>query len=77
MWENDNIHYDAKGLLARIANFGLAASLLACGANLASAQTSQTPTTPQDKQAIAAAQDEGLSWHGITLYGIVDIGFPV
>ena len=46
---------------------------MVCGA--AQAQTSQTPTTPQDKQAIAAATDEGLTWHGITLYGIVDIGF--
>jgi predicted porin len=49
--------------------------LLASGANLAQAQTSQTPTSPQDKAAQKAAVDEGLSWHGITLYGIVDIGY--
>jgi predicted porin len=61
--------------LIRLVKLGLAAGLLLGGANLAQAQTSQTPTTPQDKQAIAAAVDEGLTWHGITLYGIVDVGF--
>jgi predicted porin len=55
--------------------YALALSLVAGAANLAQAQTSQTPTSPQDKAAQAAAVDEGLSWHGITLYGIVDIGF--
>jgi predicted porin len=71
MWENDSLLGAGKAQLARLVKIACAAGLLACGANMAQAQTSQTPTTPQDKQAI----DEGLSWHGITLYGIVDIGF--
>jgi predicted porin len=58
-----------------LVKLGLTLGLLAGGANLAQAQTSQTPTTPQDKAAQAVAVEEGLSWHGITLYGIVDVGF--
>jgi predicted porin len=75
MSQNDSVSSTGKARPTRFVGLGLAAGLLAGGANVALAQTSQTPTTPQDKQAIAAAKDEGLSWHGITLYGIVDIGF--
>ena len=74
MLQNDSVSNIGKVRLMRFVRLGLAAGLLAGGANVALAQTSQTPTTPQDKQAIAAAKDEGLSWHGITLYGIVDLG---
>ncbi len=63
------------GRLAYAIRCALALGLLAGVANLAQAQTSQTPTSPQDKAAQTAAVDQGLSWHGITLYGIVDIGY--
>ena len=75
MSQNDSLLDMGTARLTRLVRLGLAAGLLVGGANIAQAQTSQTPTTPQDKQAIAAAVDEGLTWHGITLYGIVDIGF--
>lgn len=75
MRENDCRLETGAQRIERLVKLGWAVALLACGANVAQAQTAQTPTTPQDKQAIAAAQDEGLSWHGITLYGIIDIGF--
>src|ERR1700733_13803708 len=57
--------------LSRAVKFALTLGFLACSANLAHAQTSPAPSTPSQ----TAAVDEGLSWHGITLYGIVDLGF--
>lgn len=57
--------------LSRAVKCALTLGFLACGANLAHAQTSPAPSTPSQ----TAAVDEGLSWHGITLYGIVDLGF--
>lgn len=63
------------GRLARAIRYGLAVGLLATGTSLAQAQTSSTPSTPSEKAATAASVDEGLSWHGITLYGIVDVGY--
>ena len=56
--------------LGRAIKCALTLGLLTCGANLAFAQASPAPSTPSEKAAV----DEGLSWHGITLYGIVDIG---
>jgi len=57
--------------LARAIKCALALWWLACGASLAQAQSAPAPSTPSQ----AAAVDEGLTWHGITLYGIVDLGF--
>jgi predicted porin len=44
---------------------GALASVLSIAAGVAQAQSTAAP---------AAAPDESLTWHGITLYGIVDIG---
>jgi predicted porin len=57
--------------LARFIRLGLAAAAATGAMNVAQAQTAPVPSTP----STAAAVDEGLSWHGITLYGIVDLGF--
>jgi predicted porin len=54
----------ARGGLGGLQSLLLVAALGAVG--LAQAQTASAPATP--------AVDEGLSWHGITLYGTVDIG---
>jgi predicted porin len=59
-----------RSRLGRAVKCALALAFLASGANLAQAQTSPAPSTPSEKAAV----DEGLSWHGITLYGIVDLG---
>jgi predicted porin len=56
--------------LARAVRCVLAVGVLATGANLSHAQSAPAPSTPSQM----AATDEGLSWHGITLYGIVDLG---
>jgi predicted porin len=71
MLQNDSLIAVGRVRLVRAVKCCMAAGLLTCAANLVQAQTAQTPTTPQDKQAI----DQGLTWHGITLYGLVDIGF--
>jgi predicted porin len=42
-------------------------------AGIAQAQTATAPASPAATSAPAAASS-GLSWHGITLYGIVDVG---
>ena len=49
----------------------LGAALSAAGST--HAQTTTAPVTPQ-QAAAPPATSTGLSWHGITLYGIVDIG---
>ena len=56
--------------LGRAIKCALALGFLTGAASLAHAQAAPTPTTPSQKAAV----DEGLTWHGITLYGIVDIG---
>jgi predicted porin len=56
--------------LGRAIKCALALACLAGGANLAHGQAAPAPSTPSQ----SAAVDEGLTWHGITLYGIVDIG---
>jgi len=61
---------ERPGRLVRAIRYGLALGLLATGANLAQAQSAPAPSTTSEKAAI----DEGLTWHGITLYGIVDLG---
>jgi predicted porin len=71
MRENNTRIDTCVAQLTRVVKLVSAAGLLSGGISIAQAQTSQTPTTPQDKQAV----DEGLSWHGITLYGIIDVGF--
>ncbi len=57
--------------LRRAIKYALAVGCLAGGVNLAQAQSAPAPSTPSQ----TAAVDQGLTWHGITLYGIVDIGF--
>jgi predicted porin len=56
--------------LSRSIKCVVALGLLAAGVNLAQAQSAPQPSTPSEKSAV----DEGLSWHGITLYGIIDVG---
>jgi predicted porin len=53
---------------ARVLKAGLIVSLLAAVTGLAQAQ-SATPASPA-----LTASDNSLTWHGITLYGIVDVG---
>ena len=55
-----------RGLLGR----WFLVSVLSTAAGVAAAQTTAAPpaSTP------AAAPDDSLTWHGITLYGIIDIG---
>jgi predicted porin len=48
---------------------GILLSALATGAGVAGAQAAPAPAA-----APAAAPDPSLTWHGITLYGIIDIG---
>jgi predicted porin len=59
----DEVHKPYFGLLVRAS----LAMLLYGGVNSVVAQTVSPPNTP-------GAGDDGLSWHGITLYGIIDAG---
>src|SRR6202166_2616866 len=46
-----------------------------CGLVLVSATTASVPAIAQQKTGPGITGDEALTWHGITLYGVVDIGF--
>ena len=50
------------------ARLGVVAAAVLAATGLAQAQTTSPTATP-------ASADESLSWHGITLYGIVDVDF--
>src|SRR6202166_3935564 len=45
-----------------------------CGLVLVGAMTASVPAIAQQKTGPGITGDEALTWHGITLYGVVDIG---
>src|SRR6202171_817884 len=45
-----------------------------CGLVLVSAMTASVPALAQQKTGPGITGDDSLTWHGITLYGVVDIG---
>jgi predicted porin len=45
-----------------------------CGLVLLSAMTASVPALSQQKTGPGITGDDSLTWHGITLYGVVDIG---
>src|SRR3984893_14314786 len=45
-----------------------------CGLVLLSAMTTSVPALAQQKTGPGITGDDSLTWHGITLYGVVDIG---
>jgi predicted porin len=45
-----------------------------CGLILLSAMAASVPALAQQKTGPGIAGDDALTWHGITLYGVVDIG---
>src|ERR1700738_2452200 len=45
-----------------------------CGLVLLSAMTASVPALAQQKTGPGITGDNSLTWHGITLYGVVDIG---
>jgi predicted porin len=45
-----------------------------CGLVLSSALTASVPALAQQKTGPGITGDDSLTWHGITLYGVVDIG---
>src|SRR5258708_31845236 len=47
---------------------------LGCGLVLFGAMTASVPAIAQQKTGPGITGDEALTWHGITLYGVVDIG---
>ena len=45
-----------------------------CGLVLSSAMTASVPALAQQKTGPGITGDDSLTWHGITLYGVIDIG---
>jgi predicted porin len=45
-----------------------------CGLMLVSAMTASVPALAQQKTGPGIVGDDALTWHGITLYGVVDVG---
>jgi predicted porin len=45
-----------------------------CGLVLSGAMTASLPALAQQKTGPGLAPDDSLTWHGITLYGVIDIG---
>jgi len=45
-----------------------------CGLVLLSAMSASVPALAQQKTGPGITSDEALTWHGITLYGVIDIG---
>jgi predicted porin len=45
-----------------------------CGLVLLSAMTASVPALAQQKTGPGITGDDSLTWHGITLYGVIDIG---
>src|ERR1700693_6066638 len=45
-----------------------------CGLALIGAMTASVPALAQQKTGPGITGDDSLTWHGITLYGVVDIG---
>jgi predicted porin len=50
-------------------------SVWALSALFASAMTASVPALAQQKTGPGITGDDSLTWHGITLYGVIDIGF--
>ena len=50
-------------------------SVLAPSLLCASAMTASVPALAQQKTGPGITGDDSLTWHGITLYGVIDIGF--
>src|SRR5579859_4563167 len=48
--------------------------LLLCGLALAGALSVSVPAIAQQKTGPGITGDDSLTWHGITLYGVVDLG---
>jgi predicted porin len=51
-----------------------AATLVFCGLALVGAMSASIPARAQQKTGPGITGDESLTWHGITLYGVIDIG---
>jgi predicted porin len=49
--------------------------MLTLTVSLASAMTASVPALAQQKTGPGITGDDALTWHGITLYGVVDVGF--
>jgi predicted porin len=62
----------AYGMPARRLPFRL---MLTLTVSLAGAMTASVPALAQQKTGPGITGDDALTWHGITLYGVVDIGF--
>jgi predicted porin len=62
---------DADGMPVRQFNLSLALRL---GVFLASAMAAAVPALAQQKTGPGIVGDDSLTWHGITLYGVIDIG---
>src|SRR5277367_7202550 len=46
-----------------------------CALVLIGAVTASVPALAQQKTGPGITGDDALTWHGITLYGVVDVGF--
>jgi predicted porin len=49
--------------------------LVLCGLAMLGAMSVSVPAIAQQKTGPGIAGDDSLTWHGITLYGVIDIGF--
>src|ERR1700722_10551680 len=64
--------YYAYGMLARRLSMRF---ILTMTVSLASAMTASLPALAQQKTGPGLTGDDSLTWHGITLYGVIDIGY--
>src|SRR3984957_11322769 len=62
---------DADGVPARPLNFKFVLTVIVL---LAGAMTASLPARAQQKTRPGITGDEGLKWHGSTIYGVIDIG---
>jgi predicted porin len=62
---------DADGMPVRQFNFGF---VLTLGVLLVGAMTASIDALAQQKTGPGITGDDSLTWHGITLYGVIDIG---
>src|SRR5580658_2075905 len=46
-----------------------------CALSLIGAMTTSVPASAQQKTGPGITDDDALTWHGITLYGVIDIGY--
>jgi predicted porin len=64
--------YYAFGMPARRLSFSF---ILTSIVSLVSAMTASLPALAQQKTGPTITGDDALTWHGITLYGVIDIGY--